>query len=122
MKFTSEQKEALWEAAWHWLENYEAAATEEYREIKIRHDSCACCKKWIETVCNECPISQYSKQTLCAGTPWDEVWYEYNYGGYGSEYENEESLDEADKRDLIEAIRQEYEFLVTLAFEEEYEL
>ena len=117
MKFNKTQKKALWKSAWHWLENYENAVASEIGKIEMWDTSCPCCEKWIDqssgliSHCYGCPISEYSGDVMCRSTPWIEAEFEY------SRYDDLE-----DNCNLVEACRQEYEFLVTLALEEEYEL
>lgn len=70
----NKQITALKESIKHWEENYEAESVD---NISVRWDSCACCVLWIENECEECPISEFTGQQHCHGTPYQDYDFDY---------------------------------------------
>ena len=114
IKFTDEQKEALWQSAWHWLENWEAAVDGRLNDVHIWGETCPCCKLWMDlspfadiSTCYGCPIQQFTGAHNCNGTPWARVNYQF-----------QSCKCDIDTEDLEEACEREYKFLVCLALGE----
>ena len=66
MKWVDELK---WEAAQHWLENWEQGVY----AADIYSDSCVFCNEYLHTAtgkCYGCPVKEVTGLDLCQGTPW----------------------------------------------------
>lgn len=73
---TDEQTTILRASISHWEHNLELALAN--REPQIGGDSCLCCQRWAEPSdsdfdCDGCPISEYTYNANCGGTPWFRV-------------------------------------------------
>lgn len=118
MKHTKRQTEALWASAEHWLENWSYP-----KGANIYGDFCPCCQEFMygkvprDGVCTECPISQWSGQPLCEGTPWEnaaEIFQAYKKNPGFNTPKFTRHLER-----LRTAFEAEYRFLVRLALGED---
>lgn len=104
--FTDEQVEALWESAWHWLQNWQDPQGASYDA-----EDCACCAIAKDEWCGGCPIYEYTERTDCTGTPFYDAVSDININRFYSA-----NIEDETKK---ENIRREYTFLVMLALGED---
>lgn len=98
--WTTEQLEALWGSAEHWLANWQNPKT-----ATIGVENCPCCNLYWNSLCEGCPIFLHTGIDSCDETPYREATTDINNTiNYGYTY-----------RYNIEA---EYRFLVELALGE----
>lgn len=64
---SSEAITALEKSIEHWKENL---AAESYREADTGADKCALCANYIDNMCSDCPIAEYTGERVCANTPY----------------------------------------------------
>lgn len=112
--FTEKQVNALWESAWHWLENWE-----DPQDASYDAEDCACCALSNSFLsCRGCPIYDYTGIDTCYYTPYHgavkEIRSFERLFYFSDEVEVEEKKNYLSKK----KIEREYQFLVMLALGE----
>jgi len=76
---------------------------------EILDDNCPLCFKYIKDrgTCNSCPVMKFSGQSGCKNTPWEKV-YDLYWRNSG------EKLNDVEREQLINALTDEKEFLLSL--------
>lgn len=109
--------EALWRAIEHYLDNWDFLEKKDIHNIKVNAEDCALCDLYlvndVNDYCEECPISEFTGQGGCLGTPWEElsIWV-------AKSKNNSSPMLEESIKDGFKYLEAEYAFLLEILFRE----